>query len=379
MRFNILQYLPKETKIMVDKELVQVLFANKRLCEFSRDFDVNLKNMSRYRNCSRSIPIKLFQRIVQNSSMRMEEFQGKMRIKVNKMGRYVRIGPFINIDENWVYISELIKGDGHIPSTYWNIVFVNKNENLIHIVKNFFLSLGLPEKQIDIRRRSDATFLTVRSAPIAYILNEILGVPVGKKGEIGIKKFVMNDKILSVAAVRGAFDAEGAAKFTGSRRISITSNSQIWLLYLSKILKNLGIKSTIYKEWRGRKKPIYRLFVQHVINIRKFYEIIQPQNTQRSRKLREMIETYSKPYFGVGCLRRPILLSIKSGKTRRIQIAEDISQSPITVGNNIAWLRKKGLIRPLRMVYTNNGGFNEYILTTRGLRYLKNDTLPFFD
>jgi intein/homing endonuclease len=364
---------------MIDNDLAQILFANKKLCEFSREYGIGLKNMSRYRNCTRSIPIKLFQRIAQNSPIRMEEFQGKMRIKINRMGKYVKIGPVINIDEKWVYISELIKGDGYIPSTYWYIVFVNKNENLIHIVKNFFLSLGLPEKQVDIRRRSDATFLTVRSSPIAYILNGILGVPVGKKGEIGIKKFVMNDKILSVAAVRGAFDAEGAATFTGSRRISITSNSQTWLLYLSKILKNLGIKSTIYEERKGRKKPIYRLFVQHIINIRRFYEIVQPQHTQRSRKLREIIETYSKPYFGVGYLRKPILLSIKSGNTRRSKIAEDISQNPITVGNNIKWLRKRGLIRPSKMVYTNNGGFYEYILTEMGLKYLRDDTLSFFD
>jgi intein/homing endonuclease len=377
MKFNILQYLPKETKIKIDKELTQALFANKKLSQLSRDMGMSLKNMSRYRNCSRSIPIDLFERLLKNSCLNIENFQGKMRIKVNRMGRYVRIGPIINIDQRWVYVSELIKGDGHISSNFWYIVFVNKNEKLIDAVKNFFISLGLSENQMYIYKRSDASFLTIRSYPIAFILNTILGVPVGKKSDIDIKEFIISDKVLGTAAVRGAFDAEGSIAFRGSRRISITSNSKLWLCQLSKILGNLGIKSSIYEECEGRLNPIYRLFIHHIINLRKFYKIIQPLHPQKRAKLKEIVERYNKT--PVGYLRKPILLSIKSGKTRRTEIAKDISQKPITVGNNILWLRKKGLIEPSKKICTNKGSFYEYRLTDKAKIYLESDSLPFFD
>ena len=377
MRFNILQYLPKETKIKVDKDLSDALFANNKLSQLSKRMGIDLKNMSRYRNRSRPLPMDLFKKLIEISCLKVDDFQGKILVKANRTGKYVKIGPIIKIDESWIYISELIKGDGYISPSYWHIVFVNKNEGLIDIVKNFFISLGLQENQIYIQKRLDANFLIIRSYPIAFIFNKILGVPTGKKNDIDIKEFVLSNKVLGAAAVRGAFDAEGSITFTGSRRISITSNSRLWLSKLSMILENLGIKSSIYEERKNRPKPIYRLLIHHIINLRKFYEIIQPSHTQKNSKLKEIIEAYNKPY--VGYLRKPILVCIKSGKMRRLEIANELKQSPKTIGNNILWLRKKGLIEPSKKINTNKGSYFEYKLTDKAIIYLKGDTLPFFD
>jgi len=102
---------------------------------FGNVFNISLKNISRYRNGSRAMPLTLFNKLIKLSNFKFSDFQGKLEIKIEKSGKYIKIGPIINIDEEWVYISELIKGDGHITPNFWHITFVNQDKNLILFLK----------------------------------------------------------------------------------------------------------------------------------------------------------------------------------------------------------------------------------------------------
>jgi intein/homing endonuclease len=375
MKVYIPQHLPDNAKIKLDKDAPN-LFPNMKLAELSRLLDLNIKNLSRYKNMTRAIPIRLFEKLLAMSEINPSHFQGKIELKIEKTGDYLRIGPYLDINEDWIYISQLINGDGHITSNLWHINFVNNNQALIDHVYNFFRDLGLKDNHFYILKRPDATFLTIRCALLAVILNKILDVSVGKKEEIIIPEFVAKNKEFEIAAVRGAFDAEGCVSFSGTRRISITSNSKNWIVQLNKILDDLRIKSRIFKEEKNREKPIYALLINHIVNIKKFDEIIRPVHSKRKLKLKEIIKSFNKNYNGK--FHKDILLVIKQGICRKRDIAKRLNLSLDTINNNLAVLKRKGFICPKEKFVTNKGGYFLYALTEKGEDFLKNESGSFF-
>ena len=277
---------------------------------------------------------------------------------------------------HWAYIGELINGDGHIPSNFWNITFVNNNKILINYVKSFFTSLGIRQTQITLVKREDANFLIIRSSVLAHLFNKILDVSIGKKNELNIPDFILSDMNLSIAAVRGAFDAEGSVTFTGSRRISITSNSKRWLFQIKQILERLRIDSRITEDKSKRKIPIYRLLIFRKSNLKRFLKIISPLHPKRRDKLNEILSNYTKNSQRE--FHKRILLSIKKGNVRKREIAKNINQRLPITGSNINWLRKKEFIEPYEKVYSNVGSHYKYKITEKGENYLEK-SLSFFD
>jgi len=376
MKFNILQYLPKNTKIKMEKGLRKTFFLTKSVTEWGKIFNIPLKNMSRYINGTRSLPIDLINNIILLKKIDIDDLQNKIEVKISKNGNYLKIGPFIDINENWTYIGELINGDGHIPSNFWNITFVNNNEILINYVKSFFISLGIRQTQITLIKREDANFLIIRSSVLAHLFNKILDVSIGKKNELNIPDFILSDTKLSIAAVRGAFDAEGSVTFTGSRRISITSNSKQWLFQIKQILERLRIESRIVEEKSKREVPIYTLLIFHKSNLKKFLKIVSPLHPKRRDKLNEILNNYTKNSQRE--FHKRILLSIKKGNVRKREIAKNINQRLSITGSNLNWLRKKEFIEPYEKVYNNFGSHYKYKITEKGENYLEK-SLSFFD
>jgi len=358
------------------KGLRKTFFLTKSVTEWGKIFNIPIKNMSRYINGTRSLPLDLVNKLILLKKIDIKNLQNKIEVKISKNGNYLKIGPFIDINENWVYIGELINGDGHIPSNFWNITFVNKNETLINYVKSFFISLGIRQTQITLIKREDANFLIIRSSVLAHLFNKILGVPTGKKNELNIPDFILSNMSLSIAAIRGAFDAEGSVTFTGSRRISITSNSKRWLFQIKQILETLRIESRITKDKSKREFPIYRLLIFHKSNLKKFLKIISPLHPKRRDKLNEILNNYTKNSQRE--FHKRILLSIKKGNVRKREIAKNINQRLPITGSNINWLRKKEFIESYEKVYSNVGSYYKYKITKKGENYLEK-SLSFFD
>ena len=139
---------------------------------------------------------------------------------------------------------------------------------------------------------------------------------------------------------------------------------------------NLKIKSTIFQDNYNKEKPMYRLIIYHYVNLKRFKDIIKPLHTKRKQKLNEILNNYTKNPQRL--FHRKILLSIKDGNVRKRDISKNIKQNLILVGNNLNWLKKKGLIIPYEKIFTNNGCFHKYKVTKRGEGYLK-DSPSFFD
>ena len=373
---NILRFLPEDTKIkIVDPNLSTEIFS-KKISELSNLLNIPLKNMSRYKIGNRGIPLSLFNKLIKITELDISNTQGKMAIKINKNGKYITIGPEIDINSEWIYVSELIKGDGHIPSNFRYITFVNNNSVLIEHVRNFFLKQGLDKSRMGIIKRPDADFLTIYSMLFAQIFNKILSVPLGKKGEIPINDFVMKNEEFGKAAVRGAFDAEGSIGIYGSRRITISSNSTLWLEKLKEILDHFKIKSRIFKDEIARGKPIYRLAIYNIINIKRFYRIIKPIHSERVRKFKDIMDNAN--FTPKGLFPKKVLKCISEGKIKRVDIAKELNRKICLIGNDLRLLKRKNLINA-KGTYTNHGSFYEYGLTESGRDYLKNNLDSFLD
>ncbi|MEK6873992.1 MAG: LAGLIDADG family homing endonuclease [Nanoarchaeota archaeon] len=376
MIFNILQFLPNNARIKLENGAPD-LFNYKNLTDLGKIFNIPIKNMSRYRNGTRTLSLDLFKKLIKFSNTDVKKFQDKISIKIGRSGSFLKIGPYIEIDSKWVYISQLINGDGHITSNLWYTTFVNQDEVLIKYVHSFFVNLGLPKDSFDLIKRSDASFLIIRSSLISVILSKILELDVGKKNMIHLPKFIFKDKQLKIAAVRGAFDAEGCVSFSGTRRISITSNSDIWIKQLKEILEDLNIKSRIFVDTNNKEKPLYRLLITHIINITRFFEIIKPIHSKRSKKLEQIIQSFNRNYKGK--FHKDILLAIDKGISRKRNIANYLNQNLILINNNLNWLKKNDFIFAKDQIITNKGCFFIYALTDKGKTYLQNGSDSFFN
>ena len=186
MLVNILNHLPEKTFIYIESDVRNKLF-NKciktTLTDFSKGFSLKLKNVSRYKNGTRSISKSLFVDLIKKSGMSLSFFQNKIILKVGKRGNKLKIGPFVNITSNWVYISELIRGDGSLVKGHNNTritCFSNKNDVLILFIKNFFLCLGMNKKNIGLypnSRDPNVKNLVIRSEIIAYFLKSFFQIP----------------------------------------------------------------------------------------------------------------------------------------------------------------------------------------------------------
>ncbi len=374
MQINIFDFIPREKVIVnVDKDLLKVMFDKmncKTLEELSHKLGGNIRNVSRYRCGTRGMPCSKFLKLVDSTKMRLEEFQNKITIRISKGGTALQLGPFVSIDENWIYISELIRGDGHIPPSMWSVQFINKEKSLIDIVKKFFIKNGIPESSIEVRKPKTGIYhLYIRSAIMAYILNKFFENPTGNKSAIiRLPNFIKSDKNFACAAVKGFFDAEGSVKVgtrnhLTPRRITIASKSLFYLEDLKNVLNSLSIESRIRKE---SKKELYRLFITHQNNLRKFHEIIGSNHPVRKRKLEQLLKTFLATRHPEGDLRLRVLDSIKNGNKKRVKIMEHLNISHSSAGWQLKWLKSQNLIEISHKVYTNRGSYYEYDLTEDG-------------
>ena len=333
-------------------------------------------NLKRYFRRERAMPLEVLQKLLIATRLDPSEVQGKIKMRVGNCGTRLSIGPVLTIDEELVYVAELIRCDGHIPKNLGTIVFVNKEIRLISIVQKLFEKFGLKRENMNVAIYKGVSFLRVYSRLFALILHKAFEIPLGKKGDMKVPEFVLSSRRLAAAAVRAGFDAEGtvqtptAEKKNTTRRVVITNISKSYVRCLRKAMGSLSIQSRIYTEMRSS-GPIYRLAIYHQDNLRSFAAIIKPLHPKRKAKLDSLLKTYNKNRIPQLSLRRRILFSIHCGNSTRRQIALDTGLSLTRVGNQLYKLRRQHLIAKPIMTWTNLGGFGAYRLTVSGEKFLQ--------
>ena len=380
--FNLLNHLPEyKTFIYVDEGREKLFKYKKILTEFSEILGENIKNLSRYRNGTRHIPLRLFFKLLKLSNKKLRFFQDKITIKVGKIGNRVRIGPFINITPDWIYISELIRGDGSLnkcKNNYYNLVFVNTDQGLIDYVRNFFLNLGIYRKSLSVYNASSyphIKHLVVRSEIFPYIFHSIFKIPLGGKLQMNFPDFIFKDRNFAINAIRGIFDAEGSVhiKYNNNfcRRVVICSFDSTYLNNIKMLLIKFNIHSYIHEEKRGHMKFFYRLIIGERDSILRFKIIIKPKHRERKKKLKFLTDSYTSNWYSFRTEKLRILELLKKRPSRRKRISKSLKIQFDSLGWFLTKLRRENLITVKNRIVTCNGSWFVYRITDSGKDYLK--------
>jgi len=376
LRLDIISTLPiNSTFVYTDETTRTLLFKKvKNSKEITKRLKINIQNFTRYRNGERGMPLSLFLDLLKYSGETKEIFQNNIKLRIGKSGVAIKIGPYIYVDGEWIYIAELIRGDGHVKKNLWGLYFVNKEIDLINIVRNFFMKLGIPKESMRLSQNKGIWSLEIRSKLLALIFWKIFNISPGKREESRLPKFYFNIEYVP-SAIRGAFDAEGSVQIgkPSPRRITISSKSRLWLTDLQFMLGELKINSIIRKEERY-KSFIYRLYVYGQTNLKRFHNFIMPNHRRRSGKLQLLLKTYNTKRAVEGKVTTMLLESLRaSGPLKRISLSKKLSINK----NRLSWylnsLQQKQLINVVERTYTSKGSYYTYGITELGIKKLSED------
>jgi len=126
-----------------------------------------------------------------------------------------------------------------------------------------------------------------------------LGLPLGKKSDVLIPEIFLTSDEFKIAVVRGIFDTDGCVYLQPKYgklypRIEIMTISQTLSKQLFNILKELGLRTTVY-DWLpklGNRKKAYKITVRGKEMFDKFMQIIQPNNPKHIRKYNLFKESF---------------------------------------------------------------------------------------
>ncbi len=383
MEVNILKHLPDKTFIYIDDSIRHKMFeklVKKSLTGLSLELSIKLKNLSRYKTGTRATTKNLFLKLVGKSGLRLCDFQDKIIIKVGKRGNKIKIGPYLTIDQNWIYISELIRGDGSLVvgnNNSYKTCFTNKDLLLIKYVKDFFLNLGIEDRSIGIydhARNPDVKNLVVHSETISYFLNSFFSIPFGYKENIFLPKFIYLNKDFMLSAIRGIFDAEGSVqnekiKGRNTRKVIIAMKDKEYMLSIQKILKKFNINSRFYKD---KDKEMHRIVIGSRESIIRFYRKVKPLNVDKRRKLIDLVKSYKDSrWLSFNEIIPVILKCLSQGNKKNLEIVRQTNLSSVRLQWHLKRARQIGYIEVKKKIITNQGSRYVYGITEKGKNYLK--------
>ena len=386
MKVNLLEHLPDKTFIYLEDKQRNVLFDwyEGTLTSLGKKLNLSLKNISRYRNGTRGIPLKLFFKFLDLSNKNLFLFQDKVTVKVGKRGNPLKIGPFLSITPEWIYISELIRGDGSlVRGTHdsYRLNLTNTDIGLIKHTEKFFLNLGIESSNISIYpafANPHIKQLYIHSEIISYFFNSFFKIRFGRKEKMGFPDFILKNRDFSINAVKGIFDAEGnimsyKTKFKGFNRgrVMIVSFDEKYLEKIKLILNKFNIHPWIWKEKRDKYKDFYRLVINYGEGIKKFAKLIKPLHKKRNEKLKLLVSTYTTSRIHSKDLVLRILKLLLNKNMRRKELLGYSKLSDNNFGKLLGRLVKENLIYVVNKLVTNKGCWFVYGITKEGKDYLK--------
>lgn len=126
-----------------------------------------------------------------------------------------------------------------------------------------------------------------------------LGLPLGKKLTIDIPKIFLENKELKIAVIRGIFDTDGGIQIIWKNnkwypRVYIATISYPLNLQLLEIFNEIGLRATSYSYLykKGNRQRCYKITIQGIEMLDKFFEIIKPANPKHVHKYNKFKESF---------------------------------------------------------------------------------------
>lgn len=207
---------------------------------------------------------------------------------------YCRKGLKLNlpfeVNEEWAYMAELLRTDGHITKDLKNVEIANNDFGVLERFKSFLFKIGIESDSIHQKPWNKGLYFKICNRTFARIMSSIFEIPVGKKcGIIFIPKIIKYSQPAVIAsALRGAFDGDGWSCFR-SRRTGIQLKSKQYVQDICELLQKLGISSY----FRGpNKEDKYLCEVTRQQNLIRFQNIINFDNIKRKESLSRIVSNY---------------------------------------------------------------------------------------
>ena len=266
-------------------------------------------------------------------------------VKIGRYGKFIKLPLKFRLNEEWFYISELIRTDGHISSNFVETKLTNNDMTLLSKFENFCKSLEI----VHIRKERDR--YRVFNVTLALILNKLFEIQAGNKSlETYFPTWMkQTDKTLISSALSGAFDGDGSVQHDkhGIRRVRLNTGSFRYAKDIQECLSKFNIVSSVFKDPREGRNVWY-VQVSDKLSLIKFKENIGFLQPERAKKLRELIASYQR--FPIEEFETKIHELLRINKKLTIsQIAKLMKRSPTTISEQITKLESRKAVKTERI------------------------------
>lgn len=266
-------------------------------------------------------------------------------VRIGRFGKYLSIPLTFNITNDWLYISELIRTDGHVSANFLETKLTNNDMELLKKFEEFCRSLGINY----IRKEKDR--YRVFNKTLSLILNKIFEIQAGNKSlNIYLPKLIKSlDNPLLSFTLRGAFDGDGTVQNSkdGTRRIRLNTGSKRYAEDIQECLLEFDINSSVFKDPREGKNVWY-VEISDKVSLTRFRQEIGFLQLKRAKKLNELLETYSSyPIEEFKAIVEDLLQV--NNKMTITQIAKTVNRSLSTVSDQIIKLENSGIVKTERV------------------------------
>lgn len=292
------------------------------------------------------IRLPVFRRIY--SKQAVEEITA---FRIGRFGKYLQLPLSFKVDEEWFYISELLRTDGHITKKLDVIKLTNVTDELKERFKSIFSKYGIGYfREVALDR------IQIHNKTLALLFVRVFQIPPGNKTFIcRMPKWMKEANLgLLACALRGAFDGDGCVQFSTrgnqggeTRRLRLYGASTGYLEDIQNCLLRFGIDSKMYKDPRENKT--YFLQVSRRDSIVRFANHIGFLHPKRKMMLEKVVSSYRNYYFLADFEKIAIKVVKKKGPLTINQLAKEVKRKDSTVCEQVTKLERQGKIRTKRV------------------------------
>ncbi len=292
------------------------------------------------------LPLNLAKRL--NPKLSMEDIR---RIRIGGYGKYIKLPLIFDVDEDWFYISELLRTDGHISKNFNTLKLTNNSRVLKKKFRDILEKIGA-----GYFREKEQDRIQIFNRTLALIFVKVFQIPAGNKTfSCRMPKWMKEaDSRLLACALRGAFDGDGCVqlsngKFGGghTRRLRLYGASVGYLRDIKESLLRFNISSRIVKDPRDNRT--YFLQISKRDDILRYAQNIGFEQPKRKDALSRVVASYRNYYFLRDFEVKVTKILKENGPQPINSIAKKINRKDSTVSEQITKLEKLGKLKTKRI------------------------------
>ncbi len=286
---------------------------------------------------------------VRLAGLRSEEAESAAAFRFGRFGGYLALPLKFEIDDDWLYISELLRTDGHISRNLDRIKLTNKDEVLISKFEEFAskLKVGYVRKI----KEGNCYRLFIFNKTLCKVFVRVFGFTPGSKAAFaGFPEWMKNlSPEKTAVCLMGAFDGDGCVQHTvkvrgkngGTRRVRLYGISKQYMEDVKFLLLKLGINSSIFKDPRENRTWFVQISRKNDILL--FHSLVGFNQQKRKSMLEEISKTYRNRTI-LEFEQAAVSILEKEGPLHLTKLAEKLGRRPTSVSDQLDRLKSARIV-----------------------------------